>query len=87
MAKHIYKYAMPMPFSSGVVELPDGFKFVHVAMQGREIMGWAEVDPSAKAWGRPFCTLPTGAAVPDRQDHIGTVLDGIYVWHVYGARS
>ncbi len=46
---------------------------------------WMEVDPSAPKKDVTLSCIGTGfGRVPDGEAYLGTVVQGAYVWHVYG---
>lgn len=68
------------------VDLPAVHKMVHVAMVGRDLVGWFEVqvdDVSALNNTVEFIVVGTGRAIPTNAVHVATVLDGEFVWHLY----
>lgn len=44
---------------------------------------WAEVDPSARKVRRRLYIRGTGHAVPPSANHLGSFLQGPFVWHVF----
>lgn len=86
--ERIYKY--PLSLASGVqsVTLPEGAKVIHFGIQGDVPCIWARVDPFATAQQtRYFWALGTGSDVKDNLKHIGTVLHGAYVWHLFEVKQ
>ena len=67
--------------------MPKNSKLLSVAMQGSSLCLWALVDtdyPMGTAQVRIFGTGWENSDVGSLE-FLGTVLDGIYVWHVFGA--
>lgn len=65
-------------------KLPVGSKLLHIAMQAGSICAWFEVDAVGETTEkRSFVIVGTGHMVPEGTSHVGTVLDGIFVWHIY----
>jgi hypothetical protein len=81
----IHKYRLP--FHDGLhdlVEVPvRSGGFMHVAMQDGEVHVWAAVDPRAPEQLTRFRLVGTGSTVDLSWHHLGTVMDGPYVWHIY----
>lgn len=81
--KTIYKYRI-----DGVkhLELPEGAKVIHAAMQNNSPHIWVEypvfVD-SDDFEERRFTCYGTGFEVPDSSIHIGSMIDEDFVWHIY----
>lgn len=68
----------------GDLLIPRGSKIVHVASQGNVFTLWAEVDTEARTVTRAVSVIGTGHRLPDGYGfHIGTVMQGDLVWHVY----
>jgi hypothetical protein len=69
------------------VPMPAGARVLHVGTQRpRHLCVWAEVDGLAGLVERRFLVRGTGHPLPaDRGPHLGTVIDGPFVWHVYEA--
>jgi hypothetical protein len=82
--KTVYKYELNR---SGLKEitLPEGSWIVKAAIQYDDICIWAVVD--TKEINRKvhkFVVLGTGWEIPCKHmDHIDTILEGPYVWHVF----
>lgn len=55
----------------------------HVARIGPgEVALWVHVDTDEPERAVMFRAYGTGHAIPDDAKHVGTVLDGPFVWHV-----
>lgn len=89
----IHKYVIPFAPDTGehgrfVIETREVATFLHVALQPRP-MGrfaaviWAEVDTDSKPEVEELVVLGTGGEVPKGARHLGTWLDGPFVWHLY----
>lgn len=90
--KAVYKYALPLPNGGRDPDpIPREHTIVHVGVQEDfyGLMLWAEVgiteggSPVAEMAPSPYEAYGTGWVVPDGSTHIGSVIDGHYVWHVY----
>ena len=76
------------------LELVDGYqpvatrwwwRAVHVAMQDGKPTVWAEVRTDGDVLQRRLLVVGTGYPVPDGCEHVGSAMDGQFVWHVYVA--
>lgn len=70
--------------TDAAVMMPVGARILHVANQ--PYVGpclWAEIDPDAPEEPRQFAVVGTGQMVPEGASHLGTWLDGQFVWHLY----
>jgi len=66
------------------VDMPEGSKPLHVAMQGDGFYLWALCDPEAdKEAVKMFCVGTGFGSVPGGSIYIGTVSQGMYVWHIF----
>ena len=78
----IYKY--PVPVDGNPLSIPGLRKIVHV---GQDPMGkatmWVEVDTDKPATLYHFGVIGTGHHIPDHSKHLGTFIDGPFVWHIY----
>ena len=80
----VYKYPI---YDNAVIEMPMGAKIIHVDIQlshESQISLWAIVDPKKETEKRNFVIYGTGWDLSeDKMNHIGTVMDGIFVWHIF----
>lgn len=93
MKRTIHKYAIPFASGTGEhgrfsIETHEEGKFLHVALQPHPMGGpvpviWAEVDTDSKPETEELVVLGTGSEVPKGAQHLGTWLDGPFVWHLY----
>lgn len=63
-------------------------KVVHFARQRDEMFVW--IDDFVDAYTNLTLTLRvvgTGHEFPEHLDHMGSLVDGPWVWHLYGSRS
>lgn len=86
--KHVLKWDVPL--DGRFHDIGRG-KIVHVGIQGAH--------PSVQVWTEEIIARTgddellmreariygTGYDIPDELDHVGTVLDGLFVWHVYAS--
>ena len=79
----VFKYAIE--HGRTTIGMPEGSTVVHVAMQDKHVTLWAEVTDGGQPELREFLIVGTGQTIPDRVpfQHVGTVMDGPFVWHVY----
>jgi hypothetical protein len=79
-------YKFPLMFGQQTILMQAGAKLLHAAAQHGRWMLWAEIDPEAPLAGRMIGFVGTGdRAIEPGWQHITTVLDGDFVWHVYDA--
>ena len=76
----IYKYKL-----GATVELPKGARILHCNTQDKCLHVWALVDPEEKLMTRyEVAVVGTGHDFnPDKWDYITTVMDGMFVWHIW----
>ena len=72
------------------VEMPVGAEILSVGMQVQHtICIWAKVDDKEKSQKRVFYARGTGHSIgwmPVGAEFIGTVIDGEFVWHIFGEK-
>lgn len=69
-----------------VIAIPKGAKVLHAGIQSSAMTIWAEVDTEEKELEkRQFMIFGTGHTMPNngRLNHISSVQDDVFVWHVY----
>ena len=78
----IHKY--PITAITATLMLPADATVIHVDVQrpAMPIFLWVMLDTAAPTVKRRFVTVGTGQEIPDGVSHVGTVLDGDFVWHV-----
>lgn len=89
--KVIYKYPLDKTMTH---EMPEGAEVLHVGIQPQGLTLWALVkvehpDHEGPQETRTFRVYGTGHPIADQvpQDYIGTVQDGLFVWHVFELRE
>lgn len=82
--KTIYKYQLA---NFATLDLPVGAKAVLVEMQNGSPHIWFEHNRSAFKEQRFFRIYGTGFDIPDNSIHIGSVIDGMFVWHIYEVKQ
>lgn len=81
----VYKYEFAVA-NEVDVEMPSGAEVVAVGSQDtNHICLWAIVDTDKPVTTRKFQVCGTGHPLDSVGPYIGTVFDGPYVWHVFGA--
>lgn len=80
-SKVVYKYDLPIDDEWHA--LPMG-NIVHVgsAVNGVSIRVWIEQRP-LESHALQYRVFGTGHAIEDFHEHVGTTLDGRFVWHIY----
>ena len=83
MAKKVWKWVIPY-HSHLTVSLPVNAKPVKVGMQYNHVVIWIELDTEVTdKVDHVFKAFPTGGEIPWKTNHIDTIFDSGYVWHVY----
>jgi hypothetical protein len=82
--KTIWKYTV----SGAVTEvlMPADAQILSIQMQEARICMWALVDPERPKVSRTFRTRGTGWVIGSDETlgtHLGTVIDGPFVWHIF----
>ena len=54
-----------------------------VALQGRTVCVWAEIDEAEPNWKCVVTVHGTGHPIANDEFYIGTLMDGDFVWHYY----
>lgn len=81
MSRTIHKHEIKDAFA---LQLPAGWKPLMVAMQGSTPRLWVELDTDdEELWEHHFQVFGTGHDLPGFGSHIGSWIDGPYVWHLY----
>lgn len=44
---------------------------------------WIEGDDEGRPMARSFGVFPTGGRIAADAEHVGSIIDGAFVWHVY----
>ena len=69
------------------IQLPQGFKFIHFEMHGKNPCFWAIVDKRKKLCEYQFVITGTGQDIPESAVWLGTCLDqrssSTLVWHLH----
>lgn len=80
----IHKYPSQ---SEPKISMPKGSLVVHVGFDpNQQVCIWAQVDPNAPMEEVSIQVVGTGHECPEGHYHIGSFLDGPFVWHVFKER-
>lgn len=85
MKRTIWKFPLAIA-DTQVVAMRSGAKVLAVQAQGDALCLWAIVDPDAPDEAVEFRIHGTGHPLPNdahRYEHVGTVQQGAFVWHVF----
>jgi hypothetical protein len=80
----IWKYALAIT-DEQTVTMPQDAEYLHVGMQNNVLYLWARVDPASPVEHVPIRVAGTGHPVEGEWDHLGTVHDRQFIWHVFAA--
>lgn len=83
----IWKFPLG-PDQPTIVSVPVDAKVVLVGIDpasGRRAV-WIELDDEQTMRDRAFKIHGTGGRISVGWQHVGSLIDGIYVWHIYEAR-
>ena len=84
--KMIYKYKLNWYglFNGITLDLwmPENAEILKVAFVNGEYMLWALVEPSDRDKYRTFTAVGTGQPIGDDMQHLETLFEGSYVWHI-----
>lgn len=84
MTQTIHKFTFTFqPEVEILLELPTHAKVVHVATVSPNVGAmWVLLHPTHRRWVRRFRVVGTGRDWPNDAHHVGTVIDGDFVWHI-----
>lgn len=81
--KTIYKYTLDLK-DKQQIELPLDADILSVQVQAEKICLWAKVSSTLPKEKRTIYIYVTGTEIEkDNSSYVGTVQDGIYVWHIF----
>lgn len=83
MNKIVWKFRINGQGSQIQVQMPRDAKILYFAQQDGQLTIWAEVDPEATMEWRALQIVGTGHSVPHEGKYIGSLQDGVFVWHLY----
>jgi hypothetical protein len=79
--KTIYKYKIE---GTEIISLPPNAKVIHAAMQNGAPHIWVEYPVNdSELESRTFMVCGTGFELEDDDIHLGSMIDGMFVWHIY----
>lgn len=85
MTRVIHKFEVPWG-GAHVLKLPVGARIVHFAIQHGRPTFWALVNPALGLGSGMFTVVGTGQPIDDGFQHVGTTMDGPFVWHLMECR-
>lgn len=80
MKRIIYKYSVN---NTHPIELSVDSKFLFFAVQDNVHTAWFQVGIHPTLTKRFFKVFGTGEELPHGATHLGTTIEGQYVWHLY----
>jgi hypothetical protein len=81
----IWKYQFDVS-DAVTITMPSYAKLLHVGVQLGRLTVWALVDPEEKMVKRTIRIFGTGHPIPeDEIGYVGTVIQGMFVWHIFDA--
>lgn len=88
VSRVMWKFTLEATDGWQYVEMPEEAVIRHTAMQGALMAFWAEARVPTRIGAvsrvkRAFIVTGTGHSVPEDVVHVGTVLDGAFVWHLW----
>lgn len=78
----VHKYELPI-VDEFTLDLPSQHKVVLVDFQNARPMMWVEVDTDSPSRPVKFSVEGTGHQIDGGAVHVGSFIDGAFVWHVY----
>lgn len=76
----VWKFKVPLTAGIVNLDMPKGAKIVHADINHI----WAECDSRASTERIGFAWFGTGWTIEDKEwQHVQTVIDGMFVWHLY----
>ena len=79
----IYKYPLQIVDKQTVL-MPKGAQIIAVMVQKEQLCVWAECNPTGLVEPKTLWLIGTGNSMPTLYlFHLGSVLMGPFVWHVY----
>lgn len=82
--KSVWKFPIEIDRDTIEVLMPQGAVILDVQKQHDQVCLWAQVDSDAPQVARYFSVVGTGHRIPNgKMNHVGTVQDGTFVWHLF----
>ena len=83
MSRAIWKFPIKITDMQHI-EVPGALTPLHVAFQGGQLCLWGAVWPGYSQVRVPVYIIGTGHPYDvEEMEHVGTVQDGLFVWHVF----
>lgn len=81
----VWKYSVAGGLAVSSIDIPAPFKPVAAMMQDGVPTVWFEVTPTGEQQQVELGVFGTGHAIDAAEgwEHVGSMLDGPYVWHLY----
>jgi hypothetical protein len=87
MMRTIWKYEIPLdkksPKDAFTLDLPFGYKIVHVGVIGEKAYMWAVVETEDVTYPVKFVLLPTGHIIPSVYDYVGSFKYAFLMCHLF----
>lgn len=82
--KTVWKFQVPIDGQAHSFQVPRSAELAHVGMQTRgAVMVWLVVYTEAPIEEMKLRVFGTGQEIPEPWEHVGTVQDDEFVWHVF----
>jgi len=79
----IYKYPIAITDKQSIL-VPSQAKFLHVGLDPSEIPClWYQVNPDNPKENITIYVVGTGGVIPLGARHLGTLVQGSFVWHIF----
>ncbi len=86
--KVVHKFPVPLASTTSGIDMPRGSRLLHFDSQGSGLFIWALVDPNEAMDSRTFFVVGTGHTLPElHYRHVGSCMDGAFVWHLFEVMS
>ncbi len=82
MDRVVYKYPVRIGEETSV-SCAAPAKPVHFGVQGGQMFVWVEHGLGPVSTSVSFCVVGTGHPIPDGFEHVQSIFDGPFVWHLY----
>lgn len=81
-ARVVHKFDVPVDTRYTILNVPHG-RVVAAGRQDGAMRVWIEYQPGWPEKARRYQWHATGEYVDDQGEHVATVFDGPFVWHLY----
>lgn len=83
LMRTIYKYPIGL-IGQTTINLPVDGRVVRVGLDpSGDCCVWVEMNLNDKTYPMHFCIVGTGHVIPIGFKHIGSFIDGEFIWHMY----